>query len=430
MSRKGAKLLVDEKRSARKPNRLIAFDVEGVIIPKRRYLLFEATRRLGYCKTLKVMVIGFLYEVGALSLESALKRIFMLFQGLTVDDLFQLYKGIPLIPGVEEFFKKLKGAGCRTALISSGLPTPVVEHLAARLNTDYAFGLQLEVADKHLTGEIGGDVIKSNGKALVLKKILENEGLPRQDCVVVADDRNNLPMFPLCALRIGYNPDFLVSIKSDLVFTDELSESLPHLTGETLEVPHHVLSKSDFIRESIHMSGALIPFVCIYNLLDRHLVSLLILLLILLYTASEFARLKGTYAPLFSTVTRRAALKPELHEFVTAPILFALAITISLIFFPIPINYASIMILALGDGSATLFGKNFGRTVFPFNKRKRVEGSIFGFLFAFLGSLLFVTPVKALVGAAAGMLMECLPTPVSDNLAVPIVSGLVMTIMP
>jgi HAD superfamily phosphoserine phosphatase-like hydrolase len=422
--------LADKNRNASKPNRLIAFDVEGVIIPKRRYLLFEATRKLGYWKTLKVMVIGFLYEVGALSLESALKRIFMLFQGLTVDDLFQLYKRIPLIPGVEDVFKKLKETGYRTALISSGLPTPFVEHLAAKLNADYAFGLKLEVADKRLTGEIGGDAIKSNGKALVLKKILESEGLSPQDCVVVADDRNNLPMFPLCALRIGYNPDFLVSIKSDLVFRDALSESLPHLTGETLEVPHPVLSKSDFIREAIHISGALIPFVCTY-LLDRYLVSLLILLLILLYTASEFARIKGTHAPLFSTVTRRAATKPELYEFVTAPILFALGIIVPLIFFPVPVNYASIMILALGDGFANLFGKKFGRTVFPFNKGKRVEGSIFGFLFAFLGALLFVTdPIKALAGAAVGMLVESLPTPISDNLAVPIVSGLVMTVIP
>jgi len=420
--------LVDKNRNARKPNRLVVFDVEGVIIPKRRYLLFEATRSLGYWKTLKMLVIGFLYEVGALSLESALKRIFRLFQGFTVDDLFQLYKRIPLIPGVEEVFKKLKGAGYRTALISSGIPTSSVEHLAARLNADYAFGLHLEVADKRLTGEISGDVIKPNGKALVLKKILESEGLSPQDCVVVADDRNNLPMFPLCALKIGYNPDFLVSIKADHVFRDALSESLPHLTGETLKVPHHALSKSDFIRETIHISGALIPFICIY--LDHYLIFLLILLVTLLYTASEFARIKGAHAPLFSTVTRRAALKPELYEFVTAPILFALGIMVPLIFFPVPINYASIMILALGDGSATLFGKKFGRTVFPFNKGKRVEGSIFGFLFAFLGARLFVSPAKALVGAAVGMLVESLPTPVSDNLAVPIVSGLIMAIIP
>jgi len=421
--------LVDKKRSASKPNRLIAFDVEGVIIPKRRYLLFEARRRLGYWKTFKVMVIGFLYEVGTLSLESALKRIFILFRGLTIEDLFQLYKQIPLIPGVEEFFKKLKEAGNRVALISSGLPAPFVEHLAARLNADYAFGLQLEVDNEILTGEIGGDVIKPNGKALVLKKVLESEKLSPQDCVVVADDRNNLPMFPLCALRIGYNPDFLVSVKSDLVFRDALSESLPHLRGETLKVPRPVLSKSDFIRETIHISGALIPFVSIH--LGRYLVSLLILLVILLYTVSEVARLEGTHAPLFSTVTRRAAIKPELYEFVTAPILFALGIMVSLILFPVPINYASIMILALGDGFATLFGKKFGRTVFPFNKGKRVEGSIFGFLFAFLGARLFVvSPVKALVGAAVGMLVESLPTPVSDNLAVPIISGLAMTIIP
>jgi len=420
--------LADKNRNARKPNRLIAFDVEGVIIPKRRYLLFEATRRLDRWKALKVIIIGFLYEVGVLSLESALKRIFMLFKGLTADDLFRLHKRIPLIPGVEEFFKELKGAGYRTALISSGLPTPFVEHLAARLNADYAFGLKLEVADKRLTGEISGDVIKPNGKALVLKRIIESDGLSPQDCVVVADDRNNLPMFPLCALKIGYNPDFLVSIKADLVFRDALSESLPHLTEETLEAPHSAISKSDLIREAIHMSGALIPLVCTY--LDRYLVSLMILLVTILYTASEFIRVEGINAPLFSTVTRRAALKPELYEFVTAPILFALGIMVPLTFFPAPINYASIMILALGDGSATLFGKKLGRTVFPFNKGKRVEGSIFGFLFAFLGALLFVSPVKALAGAAVGMLVESLPTPVSDNLAVPIVSGLAMTLIP
>ncbi|UCH69852.1 MAG: HAD-IB family phosphatase [Candidatus Bathyarchaeota archaeon] len=420
--------MVDKHRSVR-TSRLIAMDVEGVIIPKRRYLLVGATRRLGYWKTLKVMAIGFFYEVGLLSLESALKRIFMFFQGFTVDDLLQLYKGIPLIPGVEDFFKKVKEAGYQTALISSGLPTTVVEHLATRLKADYAFGLQLKVDDKRLTGEIGGDVIKPSGKALVLKKIIDGNKLSPQNCVVIADDRNNLPMFPLCALRIGYNPDFLVSTKSDLVFTDELSESLPRLTTESLETPHPFLSKSDLVRESIHISGALIPFICI-NLLDRYLVSLLILFLIILYAASELVRLQGHNVPLFSAVTRRAAIKPELYEFVTSPILFALGITATLILFPVPINYSSIMILALGDGSATLLGKKFGRTVYPFNKRKRIEGSIFGFLLAFLGARLFVDPVRALIGAAAGMLVESLPIPVSDNLAIPIVSGMMMILVP
>jgi len=420
--------LVDKNRGACKINRLIVFDVEGVLIPKRRYLLFEAARRIGYWDTLKLIVIGLLYEAWMLPLESALKRIFILFQGLAIDDLFQLYKQVPLIPSVEEVFKKLKQAGYRTALISSGLPTLFVEHLAARLGADYAFGLQLETTDNRFTGKISGDVIKHNGKALVLKKIIERERLSPQDCVVVADDRNNLSIFPLCAVKIGYNPDFLVSAKCDFVVKGALSESLPYLTGETTKTCNPGLSRSDFIREAIHISGVFVPFVCIL-LDDRYLVSSLIFIITLLYIASELVRLRGTNVPVFSTLTRRAAIKPELYEFITAPIIYAIAIMVSLILFPPHINYASIAILALGDGFATLFGKKFGRTTFPFNKGKQVEGSFFGFLFAFMGALAFVNPTQALIASAIGMLMESLPTPVSDNLTVPIVSGLVLTII-
>jgi HAD superfamily phosphoserine phosphatase-like hydrolase len=419
--------LVDKNRGADKIYRLIIFDVEGVLIPKRRYLLFEAARRIGYWSTLKLIVIGLLYEAWMLPLESALKRIFILFQGLAVDDLFQLYKQVPLIPSVEEVFKKLKQTGYRTALISSGLPTLFVEHLAARLGADYAFGLQLETTDNRFTGKISGDVIKHNGKALVLKKIIERERLSPQDCVVVADDRNNLSLFPLCAVRIGYNPDFLVSAKCDFVVKGALSESLPYLTGETTKTCNLGLSRSDFIREAIHIGGVFVPFVCI--LLDSYLVSSLIFIVTLLYIASELVRLRGTNIPVFSTLTWRAAIKPEFYEFITAPIIYAIAIMVSLILFPSPINYASIAILALGDGFATLFGKKFGRTTFPFNKGKQVEGSFFGFLFAFMGALAFVNPTQALIASAIGMLVESLPTPVSDNLTVPIVSGLVLTVI-
>jgi len=424
-----SKTLVDIYRGACEINRLIVFDVEGVLIPKRRYLLFEAARRVGHWNTFKLIVIGLLYEAWMLPLESAFKRIFILFQGIAIDDLFQLYKQVPLIPSVEEVFKKLKQAGYRTALISSGLPTLFVEHLAARLGADYAFGLQLETTDNRFTGKISGDVIKHNGKALVLKKIIERERVSPQDCVVVADDRNNLSMFPLCAVRIGYNPDFLVSAKCDFVVKGALSESLPYLTGEITKTYNPGLSRSDFIREAIHISGVFVPFVCMYLKDDRYLVFSLIFIVTLLYIASELVRLRGTNIPVFSTLTWRAAIKPELYEFITAPIIYAIAIMVSLILFSPPINYASIAILALGDGFATLFGKKFGRTTFLFNKGKQVEGSFFGFLFAFMGARAFVNPTQAFIASAIGMLMESLPTPVSDNLTVPIVSGLVLTVI-
>ena len=414
--------------SVRGLNRLIVFDVEGVLVPKWRYLLFETTRKVGFRGFVKIFAVGVLYEMGLLSLESTLRRIFMVLRGLTVDDAFQLFKRIPLMPGVEEVFERLNKAGYKTALISSGLPTLFVEDLAARLNADYAFGLELMVANGHLTGEIGGDVLKPDGKAIVLKKILEEEDLSPQDCVVVADDRNNFSMFRLCTLRVGYDPDFILSAKSDFVVKGDLSEILPIVAGNALQVPGPPLSRSETLRQAIHIGSFSVPFICIY-LLESYLVSLLILLVTLLYITSEAARLQGINFPVLSTITWKAATKPELYEFATAPISFALGIILSLILFPAPTSYASIAVLTLGDGLATIFGRKFGSVPFPFNKGKNVEGSISGFLFASVGAMVFVDPVKALTAAAVGMLVECLPLPANDNLTVPLASGLVLTMI-
>ncbi len=421
--------MAKEKAGGHGLNQLIVFDVEGVLIPKRRYLLFETMRKLGILDFIRILVMGVLYEVGLLSLESTLRRIFMVLRGLGVNDIFQLYRRIPLMPSAEEVFERLNVAGYKIALISSGLPTLLVKDLGVRLNADYAFGLELEIDNGHLTGVIGGDVLKPGGKAIVLKKILKKEGLSCKDCAIVADDRNNLPMFPLCTLRIGYNPDFILSAKSDFVVKDDLSKILPIITDNMLQIPSTAISRSESIRETIHIGGFFVPFICIY-MLGKFLVSSLIIFTTLLYIVSEVARLRGINLPVLSAITWRAANIPELYEFATAPIFFALGIVFSLIIFPAPINYASITILALGDGFANIFGRRFGSVTFPFNKGKSVEGSIFGFLFASVGTMVFVAPVKAFAGAAAGILIECLPLPISDNLAVPLASGLVLAVIP
>lgn len=413
-----------------KPHRLIVFDVEGVLLPEKRYLVFEVARRLGFWKFVRVLTMGFLYTIGLMPLESALKKIFALLRGVAFDDLFSFYRRVPLMLGAEEVFKKSRELGYKTALISSGLPTPFVKDLADRLGADYAFGLDLEVSNGHVSGKIGGDVIEPEGKALVLKKILDATGLTAKNCVVVADDRNNLPMFNLCSLRIGYCPEFLVGIKSDFIVNRSLTEILPILTGNVFKVSRPGLSRNDAFREMIHIGGFFVPLFCMY-LLDRYLAVLLILLVTLFYAASEFARMEGADLPPFSTITRKTTITSESYEFATAPIFFALGIMLSLILFPVPVNYASIAIFTLGDSFATLFGKKFGRTVFPLNKGKKVEGSIFGFLFALLGALFFLAnPWKALTGAAVGMLVESLPSPISDNITIPLASGLALTFLP
>jgi dolichol kinase len=143
---------------------------------------------------------------------------------------------------------------------------------------------------------------------------------------------------------------------------------------------------------------------------------------------SELARIAGKSFTLFTFITSHAVVKLERYEFAAAPIFYAFGIMFSLIIFPPATGYASIATLTLGDGFAALFGGKFGKTQFPFNKAKYFEGSLFGFIFAFLGANFFLNPIRAFIGAMIGMLVECLPLPINDNLTIPLISGAALTL--
>ena len=186
------------------------------------------------------------------------------------------------------------------------------------------------------------------------------------------------------------------------------------------------LSNSDILRKVIHIGGFAVPLTCLH-LSNVHLVFAALFLVTITYAMSEIARTKGTNFPIFSTITRKAAVSdPETKHFVIGPISFATGILITLLVFPVTIAYASIAVLTLGDGFACIFGKIFGKTPLFFNTEKKLEGTICGFTCAFLGATVFMSPMKALVAAAAGMLAECLPSPIDDNLVVPLAAGVAL----
>jgi dolichol kinase len=119
-------------------------------------------------------------------------------------------------------------------------------------------------------------------------------------------------------------------------------------------------------------------------------------------------------------------------------------ITLSFLLFPEEIVYAFIAIVAFGDSIATAVGVLVGRHKLPYSKEKTVEGTVSGIVAAFLSSLLFVTPVQALIGAAGGMILESiiglqtireLNSQIifkfffNDNFLIPLFSGLLMCVV-
>jgi phosphoserine phosphatase len=405
--------------------RLAVFDVEGVLIPKRRYLLFEVGRKLGFTRFARIASYGVFYELGLISLKSAMKHVFKFFEGFATDEFLQIFRQIPLLPGVEEVFKKLGGEGWKTVLISSGLPSFVVQDLASTLGADYAFGFELGKKDAVVTGEIWGDTIEPDGKLLILRRVLKTEGLGPEDCVVVVDDRNNASIMLPKMLKIGYNPDFMVRMKADYVVTGYPLKILSIIEGQPKI--RSLPTKNDALREIIHAFGFVVPVLS--SLIGEYTVAYIILFVTAFYVISELTIMEKRSLPVVSSITRHAATPEELYEFRAAPIFFAFGILFTLLLFPRPASSAAIVIFALGDSAASIFGKMFGKKTLFYNKGKTLEGSLIGFAFAFSAAAFFVTPLTAASGAAVAMLIESLPLPINDNLAVPLVTGALLTFM-
>jgi dolichol kinase/phosphoserine phosphatase len=406
----------------RKPG-VVVFDVEGVLVPKKRFLYFALGRNLRFSQFLRIVFYGFLYEIGIFSLKTALSHVFKVFRGMSTKELLSIFKQVPLTPQTKQVFEELRSGGWKTALISSGLPAIVVIELASRLEADYGFGIELKTQNDVLTGGISGEVIEKKGKLRVLRRILAIEELLVEDFVVIADDRNNLSIFLPEALKIGFNPDFAIRVKADSVITGDLPEILPLIRGGSKQTKQ-VLTRNQIVREAMHASGCFVPVIA--AVAGIFPVALSISAITILYAISETGRMERRSLPVIAPITRFAATQQELYEFATAPIFFAFGILFSLLLFPLPLSGAAIAAFALGDSISSLFGRRYGKRTLPFNKGKTLEGSVSGFLVAFFAAAYFVPPAFALQAAATAIIVESLPLPLSDNLLVPLVTGIVL----
>ncbi|MBS7643316.1 HAD-IB family phosphatase [Candidatus Bathyarchaeota archaeon] len=406
--------------------KLVIFDVEGVLL-RGGYLLFEAAKKLSYFKFSQILGLGLLYQGRILSPVKTVKLVFRLLRGFPMEELMDIYRRTPLSPGAKEAIQSIKAAGLKAALVSSGLPESVVNDLKERLGADYGYGVVSEVRNGRITGNVGGLVMEKDGKKAALREICELEKITPLECAAVGDDHSNLPLFTTCGLRIAYNADPDIKARADLSISGDLAQIVPLILNKIHARSQPQMRQREFARYLIHCLGFTVPFISI--LVGNALVALLILVSSVMYFFSENLRLKGAKFPILTDLTLYTAREGESYRLVVAPLYFAAGIFLTLILFSAPISYVAITILTLGDSTADLFGKLFGRTPYPFNKAKTIEGSLCGLAASFGGALLFTTPVTAIVGALVGMMIEALPLPIDDNLSVPLAVAIALLIV-
>jgi dolichol kinase len=103
---------------------------------------------------------------------------------------------------------------------------------------------------------------------------------------------------------------------------------------------------------------------------------------------------------------------------------YMIAALLSVVVFDHEIAIAALMFLVLGDAAAAIVGKRFGRELYW---GKSLHGSVACFVVCMsLGLLLLRSPEVALIGALTATVAEAIPSPLDDNMRVPIFSGIAM----
>jgi len=103
-------------------------------------------------------------------------------------------------------------------------------------------------------------------------------------------------------------------------------------------------------------------------------------------------------------------------------------LTLILFHFNIPVANAAILILLFGDSASTIIGRKWGKHALPYHHEKTWEGSLAFFVVGLVVALTQVPLTPAFFGVLFGALTEAY-SPVDDNIPIPLVSALVMSLV-
>jgi dolichol kinase len=185
--------------------------------------------------------------------------------------------------------------------------------------------------------------------------------------------------------------------------------------------------RSEILRKSIHFLIGLSPILAAFN----YPVTVVLLLAgILAYVQMESLRLAGIRIPLVSSLTDTASRPRDRGGFVLGPVTLGLGALLTLVMYRSPAASIAIYALAFGDGFASLVGRFLGRVRPAFLRGKSLEGSLACFTAVLISAYGVSRDYRiALTAAVVATVTEALPLEDYDNLVLPLVVGLVVSVV-
>ncbi len=210
----------------RKNRKLVVFDMDSTLIQTE--VIDELAKIAG--KEEEVSKITALAMEGKMDFDESFKKRVALLKGITLDEIKEMPKRLPLSDGAERVTRILKRLGYKIAIISGGF-TCVGEYLKDKLNLDYAFANELDIKNRVVTGKIRGEIVNGAKKASLLRELAQKENLSLAQTIAVGDGANDLPMISIAGLGVAFEAKPSVKEKADSALSKVGLDGLLYLLG-------------------------------------------------------------------------------------------------------------------------------------------------------------------------------------------------------
>jgi phosphoserine phosphatase len=188
---------------------LIIFDVEGVLL-NAEYLPILA-QVFGPAKEKEIWDITKQGIRGDIDWEEGLIRRVHALRGTRFQDAKMIGENLEIMPGAKDLCLALKNAGWKMVAISGGF-TIITDRLKKELGLDLIFSNEL-IFKNGILDDINLKV--TSDKSLVVKPIIKQWDIKKEEIVVVVDGANDLKLFEIAGYTVGFCPVDIVKNRAD-----------------------------------------------------------------------------------------------------------------------------------------------------------------------------------------------------------------------